>query len=172
MLLARERSVRGGRRDGHQVLPLPYQLLPSASSGCLWKAHRTCGGHSRCEPLPQKREAAAARGGPTVSSAGPATKLKPARTQTQNGLLSTQPTHRKTSAFYSTIRVGGWSGETPTVISAGHPTLEMESDGFVFKASLKCAHTDTRARFVCVCACMCTHMYKCLRMYAYIDMSN
>lgn len=146
-----------------------YHQPPQAASG------------KRTEPVvatvgvshsPRRGKLPRARGGPTVSSACPATKLKPARTQTQNGLLSTQPTHRKTSAFYSTIRVGGWSGETPTVISAGHPTLEMESDGFVFKASLKCAHTDTRARFVCVCACMCTHMYKCLRMYAYIDMSN
>lgn len=162
MLLARERSVRGGRRDGHQVLPLPYQLLPSASSGCLWKAHRTCGGHSRCEPLPQKREAAAGRGGPTVSSACPATKLKPARTQTQNGLLSTQPTHRKTSAFYSTIRVGAGAGRHQQSSQQGTQPWKWKAMASYSRHPLN-AHTQIRVQDLCVCVHVCVHI--CINVY-------
>lgn len=136
-----------------------YHQPPQAASG------------KRTEPVvatvgvshsPRRGKLPRARGGPTVSSAGPATKLKPARTQTQNGLLSTQPIHRKTSAFYSTIRVGAGAGRHQQSSQQGTQPWKWKAMASYSRHPLN-AHTQIRVQDLCVCVHVCVHI--CINVY-------
>lgn len=137
-----------------------YHQPPQAASG------------KRTEPVvatvgvshsPRRGKLPRARGGPTVSSAGPATKLKPARTQTQNGLLSPpNPLTEKPVPFTLQYGWGAGAGRHQQSSQQGTQPWKWKAMASYSRHPLN-AHTQIRVQDLCVCVHVCVHI--CINVY-------